>query len=61
MPYKREGKVIYHLKGGKWTIKQKCGSEEDAKAALRLLEGVEHSGFKPTGKKRKSWLGSKAR
>jgi len=47
-PYKIKGKAIYHLKGGRWIKKQQCSSVENAKAALRLLMGVEH-GWKPTG------------
>lgn len=50
MPYKIIGNAIYHQKGGKWSIKQRCASPEKAKSALRLLQGVEH-GWKPTGKK----------
>lgn len=46
MPYKRVGKTIYHKKGGKWSVKQVAGSVDKAKAALRLLLGVEH-GWKP--------------
>ncbi len=46
MPYKREGNVIYHKKSGKWSVKQRCGSAQNAKAALRLLYGIE-SGMKP--------------
>jgi hypothetical protein len=41
MPYKREGRIIYHKKNGKWTIKQKCGSVANDQAALRILEGLE--------------------
>lgn len=52
MPYKREGKRILHQKGGKWVTKQICKSIAAAKAALRLLYGIE-AGWKPTGKKRK--------
>lgn len=37
MPYKRVGKVIYHKVNGKWSVKQRCSSVENAKAALRLL------------------------
>uniref|UniRef100_A0A6M3LMX5 Uncharacterized protein n=1 Tax=viral metagenome TaxID=1070528 RepID=A0A6M3LMX5_9ZZZZ len=50
MPYRRKGTVIEHFKGGKWSVKQRCGSVEDAKKALRLLNAVKH-GWKPTGKK----------
>ena len=53
MPYKRIGKVIYHLKGGKRSVKQKCESVANAKGALRLLNGLEHGTIKPSevGKK----------
>lgn len=49
MPYKREGKNILHLKNGKWIIKQHCESIDNAKSALRLLNGIEH-GMKPKRK-----------
>lgn len=52
MPYKRVGKTIYHKKGGKWVVKQRAKTVENAKKALRLLNAVEH-GFKPTGKKKR--------
>lgn len=52
MPYKRKGKVVYHYKGGKWKVKQVCKSVAAAKAAIRLLYGVE-SGWRPTGKKKR--------
>lgn len=53
MPYKRKGKVIYHFKNGKWSIKQRCKSVGNAIAALRLLNGLEHGSIKPedVGKK----------
>jgi len=38
MPYRREGKTIYILKGGKWKVKQVCKSIKNAVMALRLLE-----------------------
>ena len=47
MPYKIRGKVIYHKKGGKWTVKQRCKSVANAKKALRLLEGLESGSIKP--------------
>jgi hypothetical protein len=53
MPYKREGRTIYHKKGGKWKVKQVCKSIAAAKRALRLLHGVEH-GWGPTGKPAKA-------
>ena len=53
MPYKIIGKNVMHKKGGKWTTKQRCLSEANAKAAMRLLQGIEHGNWRPTGKKRK--------
>ena len=47
MPYKRKGKTIYHYKNGKWTVKQTCDSVENAKAAMRLLYGLESGSIKP--------------
>ena len=47
MPYKRVGSVIYHKKGDKWKVKQRCGSASKAKGALRLLRGLEHGSIKP--------------
>lgn len=52
MPYKRVGKKILHKKGGKWSVKQTAKTIENAKRAMRLLQGIEH-GWKPTGKKSK--------
>ena len=52
MPNRRKGKVIYHKKGGKWRIKQRCKSVANAKRALRLLRGVAH-GWKPTRARRR--------
>jgi len=49
VPYKIEGNVVYHKKGGKWSVKQRCSSSANAKKALKLLYGVER-GWKPTGK-----------
>jgi len=57
MPYKRKGKVIYHKKGGKWSIKQRATSIENAKKAMRLLQGLEHGNWRPTGKKTKKKRG----
>jgi hypothetical protein len=37
MPYKRKGSVVYSKAGGKWHIKQRCGSAAKAKAAIRML------------------------
>ena len=46
MPYKISGSKVMHKKDGKWSVKQDCGSPEKAKAAMRLLMGIEH-GMKP--------------
>jgi hypothetical protein len=46
VPYKRIGRKIYHKKNGKWSVKQTTTSIENAKATMRLLEGIEH-GMKP--------------
>lgn len=46
MPYKRIGNKILHKKGGKWTVKQTCESEEKAVAAMKLLQGLEHGTIK---------------
>ena len=40
-----------HEKGGKWTVKQVCSSPTAAKAAMRLLEGIEHGQITPTDQK----------
>ena len=42
MPYKIIGSAVYHKKGGKWKVKQRCSSPANAKAAMRLLYGIEH-------------------
>ena len=47
MPYERKGKIFYHKKGGKWSIKQRCKSVANAKKALKLLEGLESGSIKP--------------
>ena len=49
-PYKVLGNKVMHQKGGKWSIKQTCKSNANAKAAVRLLRGVEH-GMVPRKKK----------
>ena len=46
MPYRREGKIIYHKISGKWKTKQVCRSMEAAKKALRLLQGLAHGTIK---------------
>ncbi len=53
MPYKlsTDGKSILHQIGGKWKIKQKCSSHANAVSAMRLLQGIEHGDWKPTGKR----------
>ena len=39
-----------HFKNGKWSIKQRCKNAANAKAAMRLLEGIENDpNFKPKG------------
>jgi len=48
MPYQIRGKVIYHKKGGKWKIKQRCKSVANAKKALKLLQGLESGSIKPS-------------
>lgn len=53
MPYKVIGNKVYHKKGGKWKVKQRCGSPAKAKRAVNLLRGVEHGDWKPTGRKAK--------
>ena len=46
MPYKIKGSVIYHKKGGKWSIKQRCKSHANAVKALGLLQGLEKGTIK---------------
>ncbi len=46
MPYKRIGRLIYHLKNGKWSLKQEASSVENAKKAFALLEGLAHGSIK---------------
>lgn len=46
MPYMRKGRTILHKKNGKWTVKQVCETVENAKRALRFLNGLDH-GMKP--------------
>jgi hypothetical protein len=52
VPYKRVGNNVMHLKGGKWTVKQRCKSPTAAESAIRLLRGIEH-GMVPRKNKRK--------
>ena len=51
MPYKQVGNKVMHKKNG-WSVKQTAKNPENAAAAIRLLQGVEH-GWKPTGRKRR--------
>lgn len=54
MPYKVIGNSVYHLKNGKWSVKQKCSSHEKALAAIKLLRGLESGSIKEkdVGKKK---------
>lgn len=45
-PYKIVGNKVMHEKGGKWSVKQTCKNPANAKAAVRLLHGIE-GGMKP--------------
>jgi len=47
MPHRREGNKILSKSGGSWHLKQTCRSAENAKSAIRLLEGLEHGTIKP--------------
>lgn len=51
MPWVRRGKIIYKKVGGKLVKKQTAKSVANAKAALRLLYGIE-GGMKPKKKSR---------
>ena len=42
MPYKREGRKVFHKVKGRWKLKQTATSIEKAKAIIRLLQGIEH-------------------
>jgi len=42
MPNKRVGRKVLHKVGGRWKVKQVCSSIENAKKAMRLLQGVAH-------------------
>ena len=50
MPYKIEGKIVMHQKGGRWSKKAIASSPEAAKRMVNLLQGVEHD-WVPTRKK----------
>lgn len=52
MPYKVQGKKVLHKKAGTWSVKQTAKTPENAKAAMRLLYGVEH-GMVPRERKRR--------
>lgn len=41
MPYKRVSRSVYTKASGKWKVKQVCQSIKNAKAAMRLLRGIE--------------------
>lgn len=48
MPYKLVGNTIYHMKNGKWSVKQRAKNLKNAKAAMRLLYAIEKDpNFKP--------------
>jgi len=46
MPYKVVDNIVYHKKNGRWQVKQKCSSHENALAAVRLLQGLESGSIK---------------
>ena len=43
MPYRVVGRNLEHEKDGKWSVKQRCKSHENALAAMRLLQAKEHN------------------
>jgi hypothetical protein len=47
MPYRREGSDVYHLKHGRWVLKEHTRSPGKARAAVHLLYGLE-SGWRPS-------------
>lgn len=48
-PYEiRNETEIWHKKDGRWSLKQKAKTAANAKATLRLLNGLEH-GMEPSG------------
>ena len=53
MPYKRVGRTIYTLKGGKWKKKAIAKSVENAERMLRLLRALEHKTLKSKKLKKK--------
>ena len=56
MPYKVDGNRVLHYKDGKWSTKQVCSSNSNAKAAMRLLYGIE-GGMKPRNALKKAVSG----
>jgi len=51
MPYRispDDSSVVEHEKDSRWSVKQRCSSPENAKAAMRLLQMKEH-GVTPEG------------
>ena len=46
MPYKIIGKTVYSKASGKWKKKQTTKSVSNAKAAVRLLHGLEDGSIK---------------
>jgi len=46
MPYKCVGSVLYHKKGGKWSVKQHTSSSENCQKAMGLLHGLESGSIK---------------
>jgi len=50
MPYRREGRKIFHKVGGRWRLKQVTGSVAKAKKALALLHGIERGNLEPRRK-----------
>lgn len=50
MPYKREGRKVFHKVNGRWKVKQVATSVEKAESTIRLLRAIEH-GMKPRKRK----------
>lgn len=50
MPYKVIGRKVYHLKDGKWSVKQTAKSHANAVAAMRFLYGLEDDKNKRPGR-----------
>jgi len=53
MPYRRIGNMIYTKSSGHWRLKQACRDVENAKKAMRLLQGLEHGSINPNNIRRK--------